>query len=289
MKMNLLTALKLGRVSNLPTVWSNVLAGVMLANVAIDPVLLLTVLLAISLIYISGMFFNDLFDQQFDRIHRPNRPIPAAEVDSRSVLYWAAAMMLIALLLVVLNISVSEVKTWYPLLSCLVLCALVLLYDWWHKENSWGPLIMGLCRGMVYITAAVSLYPHFSFQLGIAAGCLTLWVLGLTMVAKRKNIFAGFLMLILSLNLILLLLPSKPLDLQVYLILSTFSLVLIYSFVYLCKDGKYWNPVTLLIASISLVDAMVIFSVTGTFNIMVMMAVSLFFLTLLFQRTIEGS
>ena len=39
--------LKIGRVSNLPTVWTNVLAGAFLAGVQTDPVKLLWIMLAI--------------------------------------------------------------------------------------------------------------------------------------------------------------------------------------------------------------------------------------------------
>ncbi len=287
--MNLSTALKLGRVSNLPTVWSNVLAGATLANAGINPASIFIVLVAMSLVYTAGMFFNDLFDQDFDRENRPDRPIPAAEISPSSVKYWASAMMILALLLLGINMILSATGNWYPILSCVVLCALVLLYDGWHKENPFGPLIMGLCRGMVYVTAALSMLPAFSFQLGVSAVCLTSWVLGLTMVAKRKNILSGFVVLVASVNLILLSSINDMLDLPELIILSVFSITLIYGFVYQCKQTKYWNSVTLLIAGISLLDAMVIVSMTGTFNKLAMIAVGLFFVTLFFQRYIEGS
>jgi len=287
--MKLLTAFKLGRISNLPTIWSNVLAGAALAAVGIDLVSVFIVLVAMSLVYTAGMFFNDVFDREYDRQNRPDRPIPAGETSSSSVRLWATAMMVVALLLLGFNVSLSAIETWYPVFAGAILCALVLLYDWRHKANPFGPLIMGSCRGMVYITAALSLFPGFSIQLGIAVLCLTAWVLGLTMVAKGKNVFAGFIVLIVSVNVIIFSAANHALDLYVSIILSALSITLVYGFVYLCRDGKYWNPVTLLIASISLLDAMVIVSMMGTFNGLAMTAVGLFFVTLLFQRFIEGS
>jgi hypothetical protein len=71
--------------------------------------------------------------------------------------------------------------------------------------------------------------------------------------------------------------------------LSLLSVMLIYAFVYLCRNGKYWNPVTLLIAAISLVDAMVIVSVTGVFEGLALAAAAMFLVTLALQRFIEGS
>jgi len=81
--------LLLSRVSNLPTVWSNVLAGVV-AGTSIDslspfasraPVAML--LLSASAFYTGGMFLNDAFDAPFDRRVRPERPIPRGEVGLR--------------------------------------------------------------------------------------------------------------------------------------------------------------------------------------------------------------
>jgi hypothetical protein len=287
--MKLVTALRLGRISNIPTVWSNVLAGATLAGVGLELLSVFIVLLAMSLVYSSGMFFNDVFDREYDRQHRSDRPIPAGEASTTSVSFWGAAMMLAALLLLGSRISFSALGSWYPLIAGLVLCALVLLYDWRHKANPFGPLIMGCCRGMVYITAAFSLAPEFSLQLGIAALCITAWVLGLTMVAKKKNVFAGFIVLVVSVSGVIFTATGQALGLPEQVILSLASVALVYVFVYRCRDGKYWNPVTLLISSISLLDAMVIVSVTGSFIGLAAIAAGLFFVTLSFQRFIEGS
>lgn len=287
--MKAVTAFRLGRISNLPTVWSNVLAGATLAGAAIDPASVFILLIALSLVYTAGMFFNDLFDQDYDRENRPDRPIPAGETSAASVRIWGAVMMLAALLLLGVNTSPAVIESWYPLFSGLVLCALVLLYDWRHKANPFGPLIMGCCRGMVYITAALSLLPEFSWRLVIAAACLTAWVLGLTMVAKKKNVVAGFIVLVASVNVIIFFAAGATLGLAESITLSAVSIALVYGFVFLCRDGRYWNPVTLLIASISLLDALVIVSVTGAFGGLAMVAAGLFFVTLAFQRFIEGS
>ncbi|MCP4074641.1 MAG: UbiA family prenyltransferase [Gammaproteobacteria bacterium] len=287
--MKLFTLFKLGRVSNLPTVWSNVLAGSALANAEINQFSLLIVLVSMSLVYTAGMFFNDVFDQDYDRQFRSDRPIPANDISSSVVMFLAISMMILALLLLSLNISVSIVETWYPVLSCVLLCGLVLLYDWRHKQNPFGPLIMGLCRGMVYITAAVSVIPALTLQLAISAICLTVWVLGLTMVAKNKNVLAGFILLNVSVNVVLLVALNDILSFQGYIAIAAFAFTLIYVFVYQWKNDKYWNSVTLLIASICLLDVLVIVSVTGAFNNLAMASAGLFFLTLFFQRVIEGS
>ena len=83
--MNLGLALRLGRISNLPTVWTNVLVGVMLAGGSLADTRLALLMLALSLFYVGGMFLNDAFDRDFDAKHRPERPIPSGQVSVQEV------------------------------------------------------------------------------------------------------------------------------------------------------------------------------------------------------------
>ncbi|RME92643.1 MAG: prenyltransferase, partial [Verrucomicrobia bacterium] len=82
----------LGRVSNLPTVWSNCLAGWLLGgNGPLDRFLLLCA--GVSAVYLGGMFLNDAFDEAFDRRHRPTRPIPAGWISARAVWWWGWGLL----------------------------------------------------------------------------------------------------------------------------------------------------------------------------------------------------
>ena len=91
--MNWQVAFKLGRVSNLPTVWTNTLAGVVLAGGTMGDSRVPWLLLALSLCYIAGMFLNDAFDREFDARHRPERPIPSGEVTAATVFGAGFAML----------------------------------------------------------------------------------------------------------------------------------------------------------------------------------------------------
>ena len=95
------TLLVLGRVSNLPTVWSNCLCGWLLAGGGSWSRLLL-LCLATSLLYIGGMYLNDAFDASFDRQHRRQRPIPSGAVSESFV--WIAGLALLAVTLCTLVI-----------------------------------------------------------------------------------------------------------------------------------------------------------------------------------------
>jgi 4-hydroxybenzoate polyprenyltransferase len=142
------TALNLGRVSNLPTVWTNVLAGVGLA--ALEPPwrVVLPVGVAVSLLYVAGMYLNDAFDAGWDARHRAERPIPAGEASVRIVFQAGFGMMAAALILLAVATTTSA------LVAGLVLAALIVLYDVSHKGNRFAPALMGLCRVAVYAVAA---------------------------------------------------------------------------------------------------------------------------------------
>src|SRR5438105_11549728 len=86
------TFLVLGRVSNLPTVWSNCLAGWWLGgggNFGNLPFLLA----GATFLYVGGMFLNDAFDAEFDRRHRKERPIPSGMIALDSVWRWGLAWL----------------------------------------------------------------------------------------------------------------------------------------------------------------------------------------------------
>lgn len=95
--MSLSVALRLGRVSNLPTVWSNSLTGIVLAGGDPRDPRSGFLLLAFTLFYVAGMFLNDAFDRNIDAVERPERPIPSGQVSSNTVFVAGFAMLVAAL------------------------------------------------------------------------------------------------------------------------------------------------------------------------------------------------
>ena len=148
--------LELVRVSNLPTVLSNVVVGLALGSAqtgietaGIEPVIAAASLLAIALIYSGGMALNDVLDAEIDRAERPGRPIPSGRVSQTSASVLAAAGFALALGLL----------TWTgpeAALMGLTLIAIVALYNLLHSRNAAAVLLMGAARGMVYLTAAAA-------------------------------------------------------------------------------------------------------------------------------------
>jgi 4-hydroxybenzoate polyprenyltransferase len=142
---HLRTLLILGRVSNLPTVWSNCLAGWWLGggeNLANLPFLFF----GVSALYVGGMYLNDAFDADFDRQHRSERPIPSGAISLPAVWGWGLAWLgLGALSLIFIGKTTGALG--------LVLIACILLYDATHKVITASPWLMGACRFWIYVIA----------------------------------------------------------------------------------------------------------------------------------------
>ncbi len=186
--MNLRVALRLGRVSNLPTVWTNVLTGVVLAGVNYRVLDLSILMLAGSLFYVGGMYLNDAFDAELDQHERPERPIPSGEVTERAVFALGFAMLLAGIgLLTVLAALPRDGASWPTVGTGLVLALLVLIYDAYHKTNPLSPLLMGMCRILLYVMAAWALRPAFTLDLALGCAVLLSYLMGLTQVAKHEN------------------------------------------------------------------------------------------------------
>ena len=187
--MTLGVALKLGRVSNLPTVWTNAIAGIVLAGGVVGDVRTLPLIIALSLFYIGGMFLNDAFDADIDARERPERPIPAGQISRKAVFRSGYGMLAGGVLLLLWSgMGLAGGTGVWPALSGLILAVLIVIYNRDHKGNPLSPLIMGLCRIFVYVTAGISFVVLLGPLLWIGAGLLLAYLIGLTYVAKQENL-----------------------------------------------------------------------------------------------------
>ncbi len=178
-------ALRLGRVSNVPTVWTNVAAGIALAGAGLQPGLVFVLGLAVSLFYVGGMYLNDAFDAAWDREHRPERPIPSGQVQARTVYLAGFGMLLAGLVLV----GCTAAPTRAPLYASAVLCSLIVLYDYSHKSNPLGPLVMALCRVSVYALAALAVrQPPLPTAVYLGSFALLLYLVFLSTLARKETL-----------------------------------------------------------------------------------------------------
>lgn len=179
------TALRLGRVSNLPTVWTNGLAGVVLAGGDPGPALLAWLLFALSCFYVGGMYLNDAFDREIDARERPERPIPAGEARAATVFVAGFGLLGTGLAAVAVTGFVLEARAGaWPLGMGALLAAAIVAYDAYHKGNPAAPFQMALCRALVYGVAASAVAGAPSPDVLGGASALFAYVVGLTYVAR---------------------------------------------------------------------------------------------------------
>lgn len=272
--------LQLARISNSPTVVSNVLAGAGLAGITGWHTTWGWVAVAMVAFYTAGMYLNDLCDYQIDRRERPNRPLPSGLISKQAA--WTVTIVLFGggtLILASLGVR--------ALFSGLVLIGLIVLYDAWHKTNPISPFIMASTRAMVYVTVFVSFQSMMTWDLAIAAGLMIVYIIGLTYIAKREtqNRFTQ------HWPAVLLFLPvaygfvALPLSWGWLLLLGFagwvgFSLRFIYA-------GNIGAGIVRLIAGVALLDAMLLWLHQAEWH--AGMSLGAFAFTLFLQRYVRGT
>lgn len=145
--------LRLTRPANLPTAAADVLAGIAISGFfavpslwqQLDPGNIMPVVYLVCssvFLYAAGVVLNDVLDYRLDREERPERPIPSGLVPLRSAALLGGILMLIG---VMLAFFAGQLSGYISVL----LGFSILIYDAVGKHhNFFGPLNMGLCRGL---------------------------------------------------------------------------------------------------------------------------------------------
>jgi 4-hydroxybenzoate polyprenyltransferase len=172
--------LALARVSNTPTVVSNVIAGAVLASAPASFGDLALPAVALAAFYTAGMMLNDVLDERVDRTQRPERPLPSGEVSARAALGAVVALFAGGAVLLL----ATSLRSF---LAGLGLIALIVLYDAWHKGNALSPVLMAGCRALVYVVAGLAVADALGDESLVAAALLFAYVVGLTQLAKAEG------------------------------------------------------------------------------------------------------
>jgi len=179
LRVHLRSLLVLGRVSNLPTVWSNCLAAWLLNGGVLAPTFLLLSAGA-TLLYTGGMFLNDAYDVEFDRQHRRERPIPSGKISVGTVWRFGVGFLFLGWLLM------------WPLgalaaSAALLLVVTIVVYDAIHKRTSFAPLLMAACRFLLYFVAAAATPNRVSHSVLWHGLALAAYVVGLSYLARGES------------------------------------------------------------------------------------------------------
>jgi 4-hydroxybenzoate polyprenyltransferase len=286
-------ALRLGRVSNLPTVWTNALAGVALAGGEPFQAATLVVILALSLFYVGGMYLNDAFDREIDARERPSRPIPAGLVRAETVFAAGFAMLIAGLAAIPPAARLAEAGgAGGGLAAGAALGGAILLYDWRHKGNPLSPLLMGACRVLAYVTAGVAVAGALPPALAVGAGVALCYLIGLTYIAKQETLgrvanLWPLVFLVAPLPYGLAVLPAGGWPVAALLVVLLAWIALALGLLWRRRPGDIPRAVVSLIAGIALLDAL--FLAASGEAAAAVLAVACFAATLALQRWVSGT
>jgi hypothetical protein len=275
--------LTLARISNSPTVASDVLAGAAVAGALSPSGVLGLLVVAMIAFYTAGMLLNDLCDYAWDLSHRPDRPLVVGVVSRPAVMIATVGLF-----------GLGSILLWLigqrAFLSGLVLIALIVAYDVWHKSNPLSPLVMAACRFMVYVVAFVAFAWPPTLSLNIAGIALVVYLVGLTAIAKSeaRPTVVGYWPAALCFLPAIYFVTQFETPAPFFALLSAAWVAITIRLVYRQTDRRIGTAIGRLIAGISLVDAMVL-AASGAAPLVIGLAILAFGLTLLTQRYVEGT
>jgi len=183
--VRLKSVLALCRVSNLPTIWMNVIAAAVLVGYAHQlPVswgVVAMIAVAMSAFYCAGMSLNDVCDYTWDKQHQPYRPI----VEGKVSLTQAKA---ITFVLFAVGFDLLALAPSYAgLIYSLALFAVIYAYNVFHKQHSSSVFLMAGARALVFVVTAQAIVGEFSVWVLIAAGLQFVYTLSLTLVGRHES------------------------------------------------------------------------------------------------------
>jgi hypothetical protein len=284
------TLLELGRVSNLPTVASNVLGAAALTGAPLARVPVAVTLLSGGLFYVGGMVLNDAFDAEIDARERPERPIPSGRATRGGVFALGFGLLGAGLALLVLLVTFGHAVGGVRLaVAGAGTAAAVVLYDRFHKGIPWSPVLMGLCRAGLYAMGAYAVSAAPPDAVATAAVLLLLYVVGLTHIARFETASsvgrlwpAAFLFL--PLVAFAALHPTPP----VLVVGGLFGAWTARGIALAARGGRQiGRAVVSLIAGMALFDAMAALTMQNV--AVAVVAVCAWVLTLLLQRFVSGT
>ncbi len=286
-------SLRLGRAWNLPTVWTNCLAGTLLAGGGFDVIVFAPAVVATAVLYAAGMFLRDGFGRRLDSEYRPEGTIPRAEATSRHGIATGFGLMALGVVLLHLPSWFLGGRVHGEVVFWSLLLALLIVYDNYRiRSGPLSQLVAVLCRAMVYFVAAALASSAFQTPVLVGAALLSAYLIGLAYGAKQENLNRNrnsWPLLFLAAPFIYHAqeLPSLALVGFVWVAFLCWVLFSL-SFLRFRREKNAPRAFISLIAGISLLDALAISSIGGEPGV-VAAAVAGFLVTLAFQRFIPGT
>jgi 4-hydroxybenzoate polyprenyltransferase len=169
------------RISNLPTVWTNVLAAVVLSSAVFSWFNFLILAFSMSLFYSGGMCLNDICDVDIDHTKKPFRAIPSGKISIRNAYILTIAMFVIALSLL------FTVPYKAAIFAGFFLVAVIVAYDIFHKSHPLSVLLMATCRLMIFIVSSLAVSGTVCLFVAIAGLLQFGYTLAVSLTARHEN------------------------------------------------------------------------------------------------------
>ena len=157
------------RPANIVTAIADILAGIAMAGTLyfshFDIVAIVFLVLSTAFLYGGGVVMNDVFDAELDKVERPERPIPSGLIKKSSAALFGSLLLFCGIACAALSNTLHQFPASVIIASLIAIAAVS--YDKWMKHHSFfGPLTMGICRGLnlllgmsIYVPAVRSYWP----------------------------------------------------------------------------------------------------------------------------------
>jgi|GEM_PF-3527700 len=180
---------QLTRISNLPTVVTNVLVGIALAlqGDAFTLKAFIPLQVIVILFYLGGMALNDVIDFRYDLKHQIPRPLATGAITPFAAQFFVGITLGIGL-----SLSFELFNRHAFMVSCLLVFAIV-VYNLFHKKIVQTVVFMGMVRGLVYLFCYTAMCQvpldsrMYGYLIALYIFAITFYVIGITLVARLEN------------------------------------------------------------------------------------------------------
>ena len=144
------------------------------------PLNLWLLLLATVGLYGGGVVLNDVFDADLDRVERPERAIPSGRVSLGNASRLGVGLLVLG---VMAGFLYGPTSGWLALL----VAGLAVFYDRFGKHMTWfGPVNMGLCRGVNLLLGVSAAGPEAVAQYWSIGLVPVIYIAAITMVSRGE-------------------------------------------------------------------------------------------------------
>lgn len=181
--------LRLMRPANIVTAVADILAGIAIAGTLYfsrfdtDAIVLLCI--STSFLYGGGVVMNDVFDAELDKIERPERPIPSGLIRKSSATIFGVLLLVIGIVFAAVA-DLNQQRFPVSLIIAALIAIFAVTYDKWMKHHSFfGPLNMGVCRGL-NLLLGMSIYTPVVTHFWFLALVPVVYIFAITMISRGE-------------------------------------------------------------------------------------------------------